>query len=72
MKPFTDLEFNQPYYPMFQDVNAMILIGFGFAMTYIKRHSWSALAYTFFINAITFQLHILLSGYWAKVFHGDW
>ena len=63
---------NQTYYPMYQDVNVMMLVGFGFLMTFIKRHSWSALSYTFFINAVVVQLYILLSGFWERVFHGGW
>ena len=57
---------------MFQDVNVMMLIGFGFLMTFIKRYTWSALSYTFFINAIVFQLYPLLQGFWTRVFHGSW
>lgn len=53
---------------MYQDVNVMMLIGFGFLMTFIKRHAWSALSYTFFINAIVVQLYILLAGFWERVF----
>jgi ammonium transporter Rh len=54
-------------YPAFQDVNVMMLIGFGFLMTFIKTYSWSALSYTFFINAIVVQLYILFSGFWSRV-----
>lgn len=72
VKPHADVDTNQSYYPMYQDVNVMMLIGFGFLMTYIKKHSWSALVYTFFINAIVVQLYILLSNFWLKVFHGHW
>lgn len=57
---------------MYQDVNVMMLIGFGFLMTYIKKHSWSALVYTFFINAVIVQLYILLSSFWLRVFSGGW
>lgn len=60
------------YYPMFQDVNVMMLIGFGFLMTFIKNHTWSALSYTFFINAIVVQLYPLLQGFWSRVFHDKW
>lgn len=47
----------------------MMLIGFGFLMTFVKRHSWGALSYTFFINAIIVQLYILLAPFWQKVFN---
>lgn len=57
-------------YSAFQDVNVMMLIGFGFLMTFIKSYSWSALTYTFFINAIVMQLYLLLSGFWTRIFYG--
>lgn len=57
------------YYPWFQDVNVMILVGFGFLMTFIRSKGWSALGFTFFINAVIFQLYVLWEGFWHKVFH---
>lgn len=57
---------------MFQDVNVMMLIGFGYLMTFVKRHSWSALSYTFFINAIIVQLYPLLQALWSRAFHNNW
>lgn len=59
---------NVLYYPAYQDVNVMMLIGFGFLMAFAKHNAWSALAYTFFINAVIVQLYILLGGFWQKVF----
>lgn len=56
---------------MYQDVNVMMLIGFGFLMTFIKNYTWSALAYTFFLNAIAVQLYLLFQAFWHTVFHGD-
>lgn len=52
------------------DTNVMILIGFGLLMTFIKTYSLSALSYTFFINAIVFQLYLLLAPLWSNVFNG--
>jgi ammonium transporter Rh len=63
---------NTDYYPMYQDVKVMMLIGFGFLKTFVKNHSWSALSYTFFINAVVVQLYILLAPFWHKVFKGHW
>lgn len=56
-------------YGAWQDTNVMMLIGFGFLMTFIKTHAYSALAYTFFINAIVIQLYILFSGFWKTIFN---
>lgn len=59
-----DPNLNSIYYPSYQDVNVMMLIGFGFLMTFVRRYAWSALSYTFFINAIAVQIYILLSSFW--------
>jgi ammonium transporter Rh len=53
---------------MFQDVNVMMLVGFGFLMSFIKKNSWSALSYTFFINAVVLQLYLLWQPFWKRVF----
>lgn len=65
----TDQANNKNYYPMYQDVNVMMLIGFGFLMTFLRSHSWSALAYTFFINAVVLQMYTLFGGFWFNIFH---
>jgi hypothetical protein len=56
------------HYVFFQNINVMMLIGFGFLMTFIKGHSWSALSYTFLINALILQLYLLLQPFWQRVF----
>jgi ammonium transporter Rh len=58
-------------YPAFQDVNVMMLIGFGFLMTFIKTHALSALSYTFFINAIVIQLYMLFNPLWDRIINGN-
>lgn len=67
-----DPTLNANSYPFYQDINAMMLIGFGFLMTFVRRYAWSALSYTFFINALVVQLYILLSAFWHRVFDGHW
>lgn len=71
VKSHNDGELNQDYYPLFQDVNVMMLIGFGFVMAFIKGYTWSALAYTFFINAVVIQLYLLFNTFWATIFRFD-
>lgn len=58
---------NQERYPAYQDVNVMMLIGFGFLMAFSKSFSWSAVTYTFFMNAVLVQLYLLLSAFWKRV-----
>jgi ammonium transporter Rh len=65
-----DPSLNPTYYPLYQDINVMMLIGFGFLMTFIRRYAWSALSYTFFINAFAVQFYILVASFWERVFHG--
>jgi ammonium transporter Rh len=57
-------------YMAFQDTNVMILIGFGFLMTFIKTYSLTTLTLTFFINAVIMQLYPLLTTFWTKAFQG--
>lgn len=53
-------------YTLYQDMDVMMLIGFGFLMAFSKSFSWSAVTYTFFINALVIQLYILLNGFWQR------
>lgn len=70
-KVHTDQTLNPTKYPLFQDINVMMLIGFGFLMTFIKSYSWSALAYTFFTNAIVIEFYLLISPFWHRVFDSE-
>ena len=49
-----------------------MLIGFGFLMVFIKNHAWSALTYTFVINALALQQYLLWSKFWHKAFTNTW
>ncbi len=66
-KPDSTSTLNAEFYPAYQDINVMMLIGFGYLMAFSKSFSWSAVSYTFFINAISVQLYILLSAFWKRV-----
>ena len=70
-KVHNDQLLNPTTYPLFQDISVMMLIGYGFLMTFIKSYSWSALAYTFFTNAIVIELYFLVSAFWHRVFNSD-
>ena len=47
----------------FQDVHVMIIVGFGFLMTFLKRYSWSSLGFNFLFAAFTVQWAILVQGF---------
>lgn len=54
--------------PWAQDVNVMILVGFGYLMTFINHYGWSALGYTFLMTGLGIQYYILWEGLWKVVF----
>jgi len=60
------------YYGMYQDVHVMIFVGFGFLMTFLARHQFSALGFTFFIGALVIQWAILTNGFWHNVYNNHW
>lgn len=55
-----DVEF---FYPFFQDVHVMMFIGFGFLMTFLRRYSFSSVAFNFVVAAFTLEWAILVRGY---------
>jgi ammonium transporter Rh len=57
---------------IFQDVNVMIFIGFGFIVAYLKKFSWSGIAINFGLAAWTIQMAVLTQGWWYAIFTGDW
>lgn len=54
----------EKYYGMFQDVNVMVFVGFGFLMTFLKRYGFSALGFTLLLSAVTIEWGILMRGVW--------
>ena len=62
---------NYDRYPAYQDINVMMLIGFGFLMTFSKTGSWTAVGFVFLINAFCLQLYVLLNGFFYRLIHTD-
>jgi len=54
------------YYPIFQDVNVMVFVGFGFLTAFMKTHSWTSVGYNFMIAVYALQLTILSVGFWSQ------
>jgi hypothetical protein len=60
-------------YPMFQDVNVMVFIGFGFLMTFLRKHGYSSVGYTALIGFVALQLHPLVGHLFSRAIHGgEW
>ncbi|XP_014273733.1 ammonium transporter Rh type C-like 2 [Halyomorpha halys] len=51
------------YYPMFQDVHVMLLVGFGFLMTFLRRYGYSAVSFNFLLSAIVMQWGLLIQSF---------
>eukprot|EP00386_Alphamonas_edax_P001327 GDKI01003938.1.p1 GENE.GDKI01003938.1~~GDKI01003938.1.p1 ORF type:complete len:601 (+),score=155.00 GDKI01003938.1:126-1805(+) len=54
-------------YPMFQDTHIMMVIGFGFLYTLLKRYAWTGVAYNFIVVVFVLQWAILCQGFWTVV-----
>ena len=57
------------YYQWFLDVEVMIFLGFGFLMTFLRRYSYSAVAFNFFISAFVMIYSVLVIGFVQQVTH---
>jgi len=53
-------------YAWFQDVHVMIIVGFGFLMTFLKRYSWSSLGFNFLFSAFAIQWCMLVQGWFFQ------
>tara|TARA_B110000263_G_C15270412_1_gene493198 strand:- start:28 stop:1347 length:1320 start_codon:yes stop_codon:yes gene_type:complete len=60
------------YYPMYQDVNIMIFIGFGFLMTFSAKYSFTASTFNLLISVLTIQYSILINGLMHNIFKNEW
>jgi len=58
------------YYAMYQDVHVMIFIGFGFLMTFLRKHDFSSLGMTFVIGCLSIQYGILFVNLFHDQFDG--
>ena len=62
----------QSIYPLYQDVNVMVFVGFGFLMTFLRKYSYSAVGLTFLGGVLCLQWGILNVGFWNRVFGMAW
>ena len=52
---------------VFQDVHVMIFIGFGFLMTFLKRYSFGAVGFNFFIASVAIQWGLLAFSFFHSI-----
>ncbi|XP_026162971.1 rh blood group, D antigen [Mastacembelus armatus] len=58
-------------YPEFQDVNAMVILGFGFLCTFLVRYAFSGFGFNLLVAVMATQWAVILNGieslYWGKI-----
>jgi len=59
------------YYPLYQDVHVMMLIGFGFLMTFLKNHAFGSAGFNFLLTAFVIQWSLLINGYFVSIHEGE-
>jgi len=52
------------YYKQITDIGMMMLVGYGFLVSYLRFHRWHSLSLTFFSSMFVCQYYILLAGFW--------
>lgn len=60
---------DQLFYPMFQDVHVMMLVGFGFLMTFLKRHGFGSVGFNFLLTCYVIQWSLLVNGWFEMINH---
>lgn len=54
-------------FPMWQQINVMTFIGFGFLKVFLKTNSWSAISFNFLCAAVACQWTVLCWGFWQMI-----
>ncbi|PRP81860.1 Rh type B glycoprotein [Planoprotostelium fungivorum] len=62
----TGIEFTQ-LYPFYMDVHVMIFIGFGFLMTFLRKHGYTAVGMTFLLGVASIQVYLLFGTFWDNI-----
>nr|XP_008515035.1 PREDICTED: LOW QUALITY PROTEIN: ammonium transporter Rh type B [Equus przewalskii] len=57
-------------YPSFQDVHAMVFVGFGFLMAFLQRYGFSSLGFTFLLASFALQWSTLVQGFFHSFHSG--
>jgi hypothetical protein len=52
---------------MFSDTHTMMIIGFGFLYTLMRKYAWSGVSWNYLITAFVIQWAVLMNGFWERV-----
>ena len=59
-------------YKIFQEINIIIFLGFGFLRTFLKHHSWTSISITLMSGVIAFEVGLFTLICWASIFTRNW
>ena len=62
----------QQKYRVFQDINIMIFLGFGFLRAFLKHHQWSSIAFTLVGGVLSFELGLFTLICWSSIIRKSW
>ncbi|XP_068608223.1 rh blood group, D antigen [Brachionichthys hirsutus] len=65
-----DGSFSRRIYPMFQDVNVMVILGFGFLCTFPVRYGFSASGFNLLVAVVGTQWAVVLNGIESWYYRG--
>ncbi|KAJ6246646.1 ammonium transporter rh type b [Anaeramoeba flamelloides] len=55
------------YYTYYSDVAVMVIIGFGYLMTFLKKYGLSAAGYTFLLATFCIQWTLIANAFWHQI-----
>ncbi|KAL2296100.1 hypothetical protein Nmel_017635 [Mimus melanotis] len=55
-----DISFSSEFYPVFQDVNHMVIFGFGFFLMVLRRYGYSSTGFNFLLIVLGVQCSVLV------------
>ncbi|KAJ3433399.1 rh50 isoform b [Anaeramoeba flamelloides] len=55
------------YYTYYSDVAVMVIIGFGYLMTFLKKYGLSSLGYTFLLACFCVQWSLINNAFWHQI-----
>ena len=64
--------FIQKKFRVFQDINVMIFLGFGFLRAFLKHHSWSSIVLTLMAGVLAFEFSLFALICWSSIVDKKW
>ncbi|XP_067133255.1 ammonium transporter Rh type A-like [Centruroides vittatus] len=54
----------QHYHPVFQDVNVLLVVGYGFLVTFLKKYAFNGVRFNLFLCSLTIQWSFIMQNIW--------